>query len=94
MEMNMVEVRDNLAEVVNRVAYGGERVVLKRRAKGVAAVVSMEDLRLLEELEDQADVKAAQKAHKEGGKPIPLSQVEAELGIATAPRAKRTRRTE
>ena len=48
MEISMVDVRDNLAEVINRVAYGGERVVLKRRAKGVA-VVSMEDLKLLEE---------------------------------------------
>ena len=67
MEISMVEVRDKLAEVVNRVAYGGERVVLKRRAKGVAAVVSMEDLKLLEELEDRADVKAAKKARKEKG---------------------------
>jgi prevent-host-death family protein len=73
MEMNMVEVRDNLSEVINRVAYGGERVVLKRRTKGVAAVVSMEDLKLLEELEDRADVKAAQKARKEKGG-ITLSQ--------------------
>ena len=39
MEMNMVEVRGNFAEVINRVAYGGERVVLKRRSKGVAALV-------------------------------------------------------
>ncbi len=67
MEISMVDVRDNLAEVINRVAYGGERVVLKRRAKGVAAVVSMEDLKLLEEWEDRGDVKAAQKARKEKG---------------------------
>ena len=92
MEISMVEVRDNLADVVNRVAYGGERVVLKRRRKGVAAVVSMEDLRLLEELEDRADLKAAQKARKEGGKPIPLSQIEADLGIAKSPHARQTRR--
>ena len=92
MEMNMVEVRDNLAEVVNRVAYAGERVVLKRRSKGVAAVVSMEDLRLLEQWEERADVRAALKARKEGGKPIPLAQVAAELGIETKPRAGRKRR--
>jgi prevent-host-death family protein len=67
MEISMVEVRDNLAEIVNRVAYGGERVVLKRRAKGVAAVVSIEDLKMLEALEDRADLKAAQKARKEKG---------------------------
>jgi prevent-host-death family protein len=80
MEMNMVDVRGNLAEVVNRVAYGGERVVLKRRAKGVAAVVSMEDLKLLEELEDRADVRAALKARKEKGA-VPLEKVMARLGM-------------
>ena len=67
MEMSMVEVRDNLAEVINRVAYSGERVVLKRHRKGVVALVSMEDLKRLEELEDRADVKAARKASKEKG---------------------------
>jgi antitoxin Phd len=80
MEISMVEVRDNLAEIVNRVAYGGERVVLKRRAKGVAAVVSMEDLKMLEELEDRADVRAALKARKEKGG-VPLEKVMARLGI-------------
>ncbi len=80
MEMNMVEVRGNLADVINRVAYGGERVVLKRRAKGVAAVVSMEDLRLLEELEDRADVKAALRARKEKGG-VPLETIKARLGM-------------
>jgi prevent-host-death family protein len=78
MEINMVEVRDNLAEVINRVAYGGERVVLKRRSKGVVAMVSMADLKRLEELEDRADVKAALKARKEKGA-IPLEKVKARL---------------
>ncbi|MGO8750084.1 MAG: type II toxin-antitoxin system Phd/YefM family antitoxin [Thermoguttaceae bacterium] len=67
MEIGIVEVRNNLAEILNRVAYGGERVVLKRRAKGVAAMVSMDDLALLESLENEADVRAAMKARKEKG---------------------------
>ena len=67
MEVGIVEVRENLAEIINRVAYGGERAVLKRRGKGVAAVVSIEDLALLEALENDADVKAARKARKEKG---------------------------
>jgi hypothetical protein len=54
--------------------------VLKRRAKGVAAVVSMEDLKLLEELEDRADVRAALKARKEKGA-VPLEKVMARLGM-------------
>jgi prevent-host-death family protein len=80
MEMNMVDVRANFAEVVNRVAYGGERVVMKRRSKGVAAVVSMEDLKLLEELEDRADVKAALKARKEKGG-VTLAQYRKKHGL-------------
>ncbi len=67
MEMSIKEVRDNLADALNRVAYGGERVVLARRGKGVAALVSMEDLQLLQQMEDRADVRAARKALKDKG---------------------------
>ncbi len=80
MEMNIVDVRENLAEVINRVAYAGDRVILRRRSKSVAAVVSMEDLALLQALEDQADVKAAIKARKEKGA-VPLEKVKARLGM-------------
>ena len=67
MEVGVHEIRANLAEVINRVAYGGERIVLERRNKPVLALVSMEDLELLNALEDRADVKAALKARKEKG---------------------------
>ena len=80
MEINIVDVRENLAEVINRVAYAGKRVILRRRSKSVAAVVSMEDLQLLQTLEDQADVKAAQRARKEKGT-VPLEKVKARLGM-------------
>ena len=80
MEMNMVDVRDNFADVVNRVAYAGERVILRRRSKNVVAIVSMEDLQLLEALEDRADVKAALRARKEKGA-VPLDQVKGRLGM-------------
>ena len=48
--------RDGFADTINRVAYGKERVVLRRRGKEVAAVVPIDDLRLLEELEDRIDL--------------------------------------
>jgi len=67
MNVSISEIRDHLADALNRVAYGGERVILERRGKGVAAIVSLEDLQRLEELEDEADVKAAKKALKEKG---------------------------
>jgi prevent-host-death family protein len=65
--MRVVDIRNNLADALNRVAYAGERIILERRGKGVAALVSMEDLALLERIEDEQDIKAARKALKEKG---------------------------
>ncbi len=78
--MKVVDVRNNLADALNRVAYAGERIVLERRGKGVAALVSMEDLALLERVEDEQDVRAARKALKERGG-VPLDQIKARLGM-------------
>jgi prevent-host-death family protein len=80
LEIGVHEIRANLADVINRVAYGGERVVLKRRSKSVVAVVSMEDLELLNSLEDKADIKAAKKARKEKGG-ITLEQYRKKHGL-------------
>jgi prevent-host-death family protein len=41
------DAREQLAELVNAVAYGGSRVILQRHGKDVAALVSIEDLRRL-----------------------------------------------
>ena len=41
-------VRDTLGDTLNRVAYRGERIILERHGKAVAALVSVEDLSLLE----------------------------------------------
>lgn len=88
MKIGIAEIRNSLAEAINQVAYQGERIVLERRGNGVAALVSMEDLELLEALEDQVDVEAARLARKEGGKPIPLADVETRLGIASPAESK------
>lgn len=56
------EARERLPEALNRVAYGGERVIIHRRGKEIAALVSLADLQLIRELEDQIDVAAAREA--------------------------------
>ena len=75
--------RDNLAEIINRAAFGKERVVLSRHGKAVAAVVPLEDLEMLEALEDAADLKAAREAWAEQGDQPPRSydEVRRELGL-------------
>lgn len=81
MNVSVATVRNNLADALNRAAYGGERVILERRGTPVAALVSIEDLKLLEQLENEADLKAVRAVRKQRGKPIPLSKVKARLGM-------------
>jgi prevent-host-death family protein len=63
--LSIVEARNHLADAVNRVTYGGERVVFARRGKPVAALVSAEDLALLQRIEDAEDIRGAAKVLKE-----------------------------
>jgi len=55
-ERRISEARESFSTTVNRVAFGGERVVLTRHGRRVAAVVPIEDLELLESLEDRRDL--------------------------------------
>ena len=71
----------DIEEVLNRVAAGGERIVVVRNGKDIAAVIPVEDLALLEELEDRLDVDAARKALAESDERIPYEQVREELGL-------------
>ncbi|MBT4091195.1 MAG: type II toxin-antitoxin system Phd/YefM family antitoxin, partial [Deltaproteobacteria bacterium] len=61
-KITTADARKNLAEIINQVAYGKEPVVLTRRGKELAALVSIEDLILLQKLEDQIDIHDAWKA--------------------------------
>jgi prevent-host-death family protein len=45
----VTQARDELADLVNRVAYGHERIILTRHSKPVACLVPPEDLAWLEQ---------------------------------------------
>ncbi len=63
--LSIAEARNKLADAINRVCYGGERVLFARRGKPVAALVSAEDLALLQRIEDADDIRAARKTLRE-----------------------------
>ncbi|GHC33898.1 type II toxin-antitoxin system Phd/YefM family antitoxin [Streptomyces cinnamoneus] len=48
-EIPVTQARAELAELINRVVYGGERVVVTRHGKPLVALVSAADLQRLEE---------------------------------------------
>lgn len=54
-EIPVTQARAELADLINRVVYGGERVVVTRHGKPLVALVSAADLERLEELQEPAD---------------------------------------
>ena len=58
-ELSTVDARERFADLLNRVAYGKERIVLMRRGKAVAAMIPLEDLRRLEALADERNTRHA-----------------------------------
>ena len=78
--ISMSEIRLKLSELANRVIYGGERVVVEKNNKPAFAMVSMEDMELLQRLEDEIDIKAAEEALKEGNF-TSLDELVKELGL-------------
>ncbi|MGW4233016.1 type II toxin-antitoxin system Phd/YefM family antitoxin [Streptomyces sp. NPDC004980] len=53
-EIPVTQARAELAELINRVVYGGERVVVTRHGKPLVALVSAADLQRLESDEAEA----------------------------------------
>lgn len=84
--ISVLEARDRLAEILNRVAFAGEQFVLERRGKPVAALISMDDLAMLQraaaEVEDKIDADAVRAARRQRSKAVPLSQVKRELSMS------------
>ncbi len=51
----MTDLRANLADLIGRAGFAHERVVIFRNGKEAAALVSIEDLKALERMEDEID---------------------------------------
>jgi len=62
---SIVELRNNLAELLNKVQYGDERICITRNGKPIAAIISTDDLEYFEALEDYFDINEANKALEE-----------------------------
>lgn len=75
--------RDSMSDIINRVSYGKERIVIKRHGKELVALVPIEDLRLLEELEDRLDLEEARAALAEAEEKgtIPWERIKEDLGL-------------
>jgi prevent-host-death family protein len=82
-ERRISEARESFSTTVNLVAFGGERVVLTRHGRRVAAVVPIEDLDLLESLEDASDLDDVRAALSDPGNRdhIGWEELKTQLGL-------------
>lgn len=78
IEVSISKIKSAFSEYLNRAAYGRERIVVLSRGKPKAAVIGMEDLRRLEELEDALAAAEALEAYQ-AGDTVSWAQVKAEL---------------
>jgi len=75
------QARARLSELLNAVSVRGDRIVLERHGKPIAALISIEDLEMFQYLEDKADIALVDEALAEGGEPIPWEDVKRRLGL-------------
>jgi len=80
-KISTADARKKFSNIVNRVAFGKESIILTRRGEELAALVAMDELRLLQELENRIDIADAVKALKEPGDDIPAEQFWKKLGL-------------
>jgi prevent-host-death family protein len=80
-KITTADARKNFANIINQVAFGNESFVLTRRGEPIAAIVSMKELKLLQDLEDRIDIEDAWKAKNEPGEPIPWEELKKELEL-------------
>ena len=80
-EITTADARKKFANLNNRVAFGDESFVLTRRGEAIVALVSIKELKLLQELEDRIDVDDTWKAKNEIGEPIPWDELKNELDL-------------
>jgi prevent-host-death family protein len=77
-----IAAKEEFAELINRVSHNKERIILTRRDKEVAAIISMEDFALLQSTQNKADLHDAVESLKEARQQgtITIEQLETEIG--------------
>lgn len=63
--LNTLEAKEQFPDLINRVTHSKERIILTRRGKEIAAIIPIEDLALLQESQDNQDLREAIEALKE-----------------------------
>ena len=61
MIITVSKARENFADIINKSAYRNERISLTKNGNRIAAIISDDDLKMLEAFEDIIDEKEAKR---------------------------------
>ena len=79
--ISTTDARMHFSDIINKVVYGNEPIVLTRRGKRIAAIVSITELELLQKIEEHFDIEDAIAALAEPGENISAEEVWKSLGF-------------
>ena len=81
-KVSVRQLRQGMSDAMSRVAYQGERIIVERNGRPVAALVPVEDLEAIEALEDRIDLEEAKRILADPAeKPVAWSKVKKKLGL-------------
>ncbi len=64
--LKMAQAKEKFSEILNEVGYKGERILVEKRQKPLVVIISYDDYKRLEELEDIIESRVLEKALKKG----------------------------
>ena len=73
--------RERLSDLLNEVSVRGDRIVLERHGKRVAAMISASDLDLLQALEDRYDLEEMRRVLAKSDKRVPWEKIKKRLDL-------------
>lgn len=80
-KISTADARKKFANIINRVAFGKESFILTRRGEALAALVSVEDLKLLQEMEERKDIEDAWQARETREETVSWEELKKELDL-------------
>jgi prevent-host-death family protein len=80
-KISTADARKKFANIINRVAFGKESFILTRRGEALAALVSVEDLKLLQEMEERKDIEDAWQARETKEETVSWEELKKELDL-------------
>lgn len=76
--VSSMDLRHRIGEILARILYTGERFIIKRRDQPVAALISVQDLQLLEKLEEERDIQILRLAKDTSERLVPFDELVAQ----------------